>query len=132
MSNVKVKLFKNYNRTYRRNIQAAKKYRILINQGGTSCFSGDQLVVTKEGSKPIASIKRGDIVKCYNEVTEKDEWRGVLNTFEYENHKKTIKVTLKNGKTIVATADHKFYHDGEWVPLETLLKKKDGGLETDT
>lgn len=36
MSNVKVRLFKHYNRTYRRNLKASKKYRILINQGGTS------------------------------------------------------------------------------------------------
>jgi len=105
---------------------------IVINQGGTSCFAGSQKVITKEGSKPIKNIQQGDIVKCYNEQTKQNEWKPVLNIFKYDNHKRTIKVKLKNGETITATEDHKFYYKGEWHTLKHLLSLRDGTMETNT
>tara|TARA_S200002703_G_scaffold41490_1_gene36016 strand:- start:656 stop:1042 length:387 start_codon:yes stop_codon:yes gene_type:complete len=105
---------------------------IVINQGGTSCFAPETLIVTRQGLMPIAEVKVGDTVKCYNESTKQTEWKKVLNTFEYENHKPTIKVTLKNGQTITATEDHKFYHEGEWHSLKHLLSLRNGKMEDNT
>lgn len=102
---------------------------IIVNQGGTSCFAGTQCVVTTDGSKSIQSIEVGDIVKCYDEDKKSIEWRKVLNKFKYNNTKRTIKVTLKNGQTIVATEDHKFYYEGGWYSLKYILSLQNGILE---
>ena len=90
---------------------------IIVNQGGT------------DGSKSIQSIEVGDIVKCYDEDKKSIEWRKVLNKFKYNNTKRTIKVTLKNGQTIVATEDHKFYYEGGWYSLKYILSLQNGILE---
>lgn len=105
---------------------------IVINQGGTSCFAPDTMVITKTGLKPINSIKVGELVKCFNEQTKQTEWKQVLNCFQYQNHKPTIKVKLKNGHTITATEDHKFYYEGGWYSLKHLLSLRDGNMENNT
>lgn len=105
---------------------------IVVNQGGTSCFCGQQKVVTRLGSKPINKLKVGDTVKCFNEKTKKQEWKKVLNTFEYKNTKRTIKVKLKNGQTIIATEDHEFYYEGGWYSLKHLLSLLDGKMDNNT
>ena len=115
---------------YTANYNATKP--IVINQGGSSCFAGGQKVVTKEGSKPIEEIQIGDMVKCFNEQSKQTECKKVLNTFEYKNDKPTIKLTLKNGQEIIATEDHKFYHEGGWYSLRHLVSLLDGKMGTNT
>lgn len=95
--------------------------RLIINEGGTSCFSGKQLVVTTRGSIPISKIVCGDIVKTFNESSKKVEWKPVKNLFKYKNTKPTIKINLKNGKTITVTDDHKFYFKGGWISIKDIL-----------
>jgi len=106
--------------------------KVVINQGGTSCFNGNQLVVTKRGSIPIKDVVIGDIVLSYNEETKQKEWNLVKNLFQFKNNKKTIKVKLKNGSEIIATEDHKFYFEGGWISLKQLLSLKYGNMEKDT
>lgn len=106
--------------------------KVTVNQGGTSCFYSNQLVVTEKGSKPISEIKENDIVKCYNEETKQITFNKVINTFKYKNTKKTVKVKLKNGIEIIATEDHLFFYQGGWYSLKHLLSLKYGNMETDT
>lgn len=110
------------------NYQAKEK--LIINQGGTSCFYGDQLVLTKRGNIKIKDIILGDIVLSYNEKTNTKEWKVVKNLFLYFNSKKTVKIKLKNGSEIIATDDHKFFHEGGWYSLKHLLSLKYGNMET--
>ena len=98
----------------------------IVNEGGTSCFSGRQHVVTLRGNIPISEITPGDYVKSHNETTKKDEWKCVTNVFKYKNTKPTLKITLKNGQTIVATEDHKIYHEGGCNTLKHILYLKHG------
>ena len=114
------------------NINYISTEKILINQGGTSCFEGTQLVVTKRGSIPIKDIIIGDFVLSYNEETKLNEWNLVKNLFEFNNTKKTIKVKLKNGKEIIVTDDHKFFYKGSWNTLKHLLSLKYGNMENNT
>lgn len=97
---------------------------ILINQGGTSCFHPDTLIVTQNGSKPIKDISIGDVVLSFNEDLKVNEWKKVVNTFKYQNTKNTIRVKLKNGKEIICTDDHKFYYKGGWISIKHLLSLK--------
>ena len=106
--------------------------KLIINQGGTSCFYGDQLVITKRGDVRIKDIVLGDIVLSYNEKTKQKEWKLVKNLFSYFNSKKTVKIKLKNGSEIIATDDHKFFYEGGWYSLKHLLSLKYGNMETDT
>lgn len=112
------------------NYQATEK--LIINQGGTSCFYGDQLVVTKRGNIKIKDIILGDIVLSFNEKTNTKEWKEVKNLFSYFNSKKTVKIKLKDGSEIIATDDHKFFHEGGWYSLKHLLSLKYGNMENNT
>lgn len=105
------------------------KAKVVINQGGTSCFYPEQLVVTKRGNIKIKDIVLGDIVLSYNEETKQKEWKEVKNVFSYQNSKKTVKIKLKNGVEIIATDDHKFYYEGGWISLKQLLSFKYGSME---
>lgn len=97
---------------------------LILQQGGSSCFAPGTLVVTPTGNKPIEEIKVGDVVLSYNEKTRENEERVVIRVLNFENTKRTIRVRLKNGQTITATEDHKFYHKGGWHTLKHLLSLK--------
>lgn len=89
--------------------------RIIINQGGSRCFAGDQLVITDHGSKPISEIQPGDVVqtpKGFKKVTE---------THKMANSKPAFKIILKNGQVIKCTEDHLFYFKGDWMSIKDIL-----------
>jgi hypothetical protein len=94
---------------------------VIVNQGGTSCFHPDTLIVTSKGNKRIEDIKVGDIVLSFNETIKKKEWKKVVNTFKYKNTKPTLKIKLKNGAEIICTDDHKFYYKGAWISAKHLV-----------
>lgn len=98
--------------------------RFIVNQGGSRCFAPDTLVVSKNGKKKISEVKEGDEVLSFNEETKQKEWRQVKNLFRLKNDKPTIRIKLKNGSEIIATEDHRFWHQGGWVSLKTMLKLK--------
>ena len=114
-----VPLFSGYTDVYYFNRDSDKF--IVINQGGSSCLSPDTLVETKLGSKRISEIAIGDEVKTYDPTTEEIKYSLVTNTFKFDNTKPTVEVTLKSGKKIVCTDDHKFYINGVWVPIISIL-----------
>ena len=116
-----VPLFSGYTDVYYFNRDSDKF--IVINQGGSSCEKADTLIVTSKGTVPVINIKKGDLVKSYDESTKSIEFKKVTNVFEYVNNKPTVKVTLKNGETMTFTDDHKFYFQGEWTPLKDILCK---------
>ena len=98
------------------------KDRYLILYGSRGCFHYNQLVKLEEGtSKPIKDIKIGEKVISFNVTTKKDEIKRVINTFRYDISEEVIKVTLNNGKEIIATKDHKFFFGGSWLSLEKIV-----------
>jgi len=89
--------------------------RFIVNQGGSRCFYGNQLVVTRNGSKPISDITKAD------EVLTPNGYKKVLDTHKMANTKPSIKIKLKNGKIIQCTEDHEFYFKGDWVSIKHIL-----------
>ena len=79
------------------------KDRYLILYGSRGCFHNNQLVKLENTSKPIKDIKIGEKVISFNVTTKKDEIKRVINTFRYDISEEVIKVTLNNGKEIIAT-----------------------------
>lgn len=99
--------------------------------GGFPCLTGDTLVLTKDGYKQLASIKKGDYVLShdgtFNEVTNFFD-QGIKKTYILEGY---------GFENIHATGNHKFYvrkqscTDGrtafthpEWKSVEQLLTEK--------
>jgi len=97
------------------------KARIVIEQGGSRCFDGNTLVLTKRGEIPIKEIVIGDIVKSFNESNGLFEWKEVQDTFKMANTKPTVRIKLKNGQEIICTEDHKFFYEGGWVSIRNIL-----------
>lgn len=108
---------------FQRNWDAKTKF--IVNIGGSRCFSPNTLVITKNGNKKIKNINNNDEVLSFNEATNKKEYKKVKNVFKMENSKKTIKLTLKNGETIIATEDHKFWFKGGWHSLKNMILYKE-------
>jgi RHS repeat-associated protein len=87
--------------------EAADAARTLDNAPCANSFSGETLVMTPAGSKPIAELVEGDIVLAYNEATGEVGPYTVTATI---SHIDAIIVVLTiDGETLKTTADHPFY-----------------------
>ena len=70
-------------------------------------FSGDTLVMTAGGAKPIAELVEGDIVLAYNEATGKVGPYPIVDTISHVDP--TIVLLTIDGELIETTAEHPFY-----------------------
>lgn len=86
---------------------------------GFTCFSGDTLIMTRDGNKPIKDIKAGDFVltRC--------GFRKVVAALNKGVKEVTEKEFTICGKTIkfIATDNHKFYANGKWKKYEALTER---------
>ena len=109
-----------YSEHFKYFLSSKERYQILY--GGRGCFGGGQLIETKQGLKPISKIKVGDTVLSANLTENKQEFKEVVNVFEYENSDKCIKINYDN-REIICTLEHKFYHNGEFKPIKDILNE---------
>jgi intein/homing endonuclease len=89
-----------------------------IKKAAQECFSGDTIVYTLLGPKPISNIRVGDKVLTHSGVYKK-----VVRTFE-KNDTPCSLITNKNRIVKAVTGNHPFYHNGEWVEVKKLNNKK--------
>ena len=92
--------------------------------GGFPCFTGDTLVLTKQGYKQIKDIQVGDEV-----LTHKKRYKKVLNVFN-QGLKDIVHLTGDGFDTLKVTDNHKFYvrylddsgqlQEPEWLELKHL------------
>lgn len=101
---------------------------LIIVTGGRGCFQENQCVLTINGEKKISDIVIGDVVLSYNEEKKINEFKKVINTFEYENEE-IVTINLKNGSQIKVTKNHKFFHKDRWVSVKDLLYLYYGNME---
>lgn len=84
------------------------------------CLGGDTLVQKKDGFIVIKDVKPGDWIKAYNVKENRDHFVKVLNT--YEGKRILYKTTLKGGKTIESSLEHKFLTVvGKMAPLYEII-----------
>lgn len=79
-----------------------------INDGGGDCLEENTDILIENGIKKIKDIKIGDLVLSYNYISKKYEYKKVVNKWNkgiLEGN--TIK--LKNGHSIIATDEHRFF-----------------------
>jgi hypothetical protein len=85
----------------------------------TNSFTGDTLVSTTEGDKPIAEIEVGDIVLAYNEETGEIGEYPVTAVWSHDDDN-LLTLTIDD-EVIITTTDHPFYTtDGEWIAAGDL------------
>lgn len=100
--------------------------------GKGNSFSGDTLVATESGSKPIAEVRVGERVLAYDEASGTTGTYAVTATFSHADPT-TVQLTL-DGEVVVTTPEHPFWGEGTgWVPAEALeagmrVRRADGGF----
>ncbi|MCI6457166.1 MAG: PHP domain-containing protein [Clostridium sp.] len=104
---------------------AKEKYGGVLTNTGRGCFTGDALVHTLKGIKPLKKVEIGDYV-----VTEDGRFNKVLNTFSYDIREPMIKIKHLYGTDkyypTICTRDHKIliYRNGnrEWIEAQNIVK----------
>lgn len=96
---------------------------IVIGGGAAGCFTGDTLVQTLTGHKPIEDIEVGEYVLSFNTNTKQPEYKKVIDTFQYggRNDKKLlITFHFTTGKTLTCTENHEFYINDRWYSAQHI------------
>ncbi|MGF2736979.1 Ig-like domain-containing protein, partial [Marinobacter sp. DUT-1] len=85
-------------------------------------FSGETLIYSEFGSKPIKDIAIGDKVWAYNEETGEKVLQEVIHVIEGVGLKELVDIEVLHGEVITATSDHPFYSEnmGGWVDAGDL------------
>ena len=84
------------------------------------CFTGDTLVATKEGDKPIEEIAVGDYVWAEDTVTGEQVLKKVLKVYVKETDH-LIHIGTSTGEDIETTENHPFYTEERgWVAASEL------------
>ena len=98
----------------------------------TVCFPAGTKVHTQWGLADIEKLEVGVPVLTYNEETGEQEYKKVKKVM----HRMTLRMCaleLSNGTTIEVTPEHRFFSNGEWIPIEELnvndtLQLKDNSI----
>lgn len=72
------------------------------------CFSGDTLVQTSKGDKPIKDITTDDLVYSYNEKNKRIELKPVIASKCTSNNAQVVRVNFTNGQSVICTPNHRF------------------------
>ena len=98
----------------------------------TVCFPAGTKVHTQWGLADIEKLEVGVPVLTYNEETGEQEYKKVKKVMR----RMTLRMCaleLSNGTTIEVTPEHRFFSNGEWIPIEELnvndtLQLKDNSI----
>ena len=94
---------------------------IFCNEGGSRCFHKDTMVSTPNGAVKISDLSEFDEVYSYNTLEKKQEVKRVISSNLIKNDKKCYEIRLKNGKKIICSEDHEFFHQGKFIEIKNLL-----------
>ncbi len=83
--------------------------------GRMSCVTGDTLISTPKGLRQIKDLKQNDIIKTSYGC------KSIENVYK-TGRKQVFKITLKDGRLVKATADHRFLSGqaDDWKRLDEL------------
>ncbi len=102
-----------------KNAEEALNETVLENHWSWFCFTGDTLVKTVSGEKPIKDIGIGDKVLTFNHSQCIIEAKEVVRV---DSHLDSIyKLEFENGQTIECTGNHKFYTNRGYLSIDEIL-----------
>jgi len=84
-----------------------------------ACLSGKTQVLTKQGWKPIESLTGGECMS-YDQTSQSFGWESYINASMTREDAQLYEITLEDGTSIEATADHKFFTSDGVKPLSDL------------
>ena len=88
------------------------------------CIRKNTLISTIKGDIKIQNIKIGDFVKSFNKITNKIEYKPVLNTWKNLNksnsYEEFLEIELENGNIVHLTPNHKVYTDKGYKRADEL------------
>ena len=98
----------------------------------TVCFPAGTKVHTLWGLADIEKLEVGVPVLTYNEETGEQEYKKVKKVMRRMT-RRMCAMELSNGTTLEVTPEHRFFCDGEWIPIEELnvndtLQLKDNSI----
>ena len=98
----------------------------------TVCFPAGTKVHTQWGLADIEKLEIGVPVLTYNEETGRQEYKQVKKVMRRIT-RRMCAMELSNGTTLEVTPEHRFFSNGEWVPIEELnvndtLQLKDNSI----
>ncbi|ATV34402.1 hypothetical protein CUC00_12410 [Prevotella intermedia] len=98
----------------------------------TVCFPAGTKVHTQWGLADIEKLEIGVPVLTYNEETGRQEYKQVKKVMRRMT-RRMCAMELSNGTTLEVTPEHRFFSNGEWVPIEELdvndtLQLKDNSI----
>ncbi|ATV32092.1 polymorphic toxin-type HINT domain-containing protein [Prevotella intermedia] len=98
----------------------------------TVCFPAGTKVHTQWGLADIEKLEIGVPVLTYNEETGRQEYKQVKKVMRRMT-RRMCAIELSNGTTLEVTPEHRFFSNGEWVPIEELnvndtLQLKDNSI----
>lgn len=120
----------NYYRFPRIDYKMLKQYNEGI-IGSSACLTGDCLLETSQGQMRLDEMidkwKNGEeiFVLSYNEKENKATHKKVLWGDLTRRQAKVVKITLKDGKTLRLTPDHKVFTDKGWIEAGNLKEYKE-------
>lgn len=83
--------------------------------GLDSCFAPETLVLTERGEVPIEDVQVGE------KVLTRLGWKAVLNSWQSGKDIPVMQVTLSNGRSFRATANHPIWVEGQgWTRVDEL------------
>ena len=98
----------------------------------TVCFPAGTKVHTQWGLADIEKLEVGVPVLTYNEETGEKEYKKVKKVMRRMT-RRMCALELSNGTTLEVTPEHRFFSNGEWIPIEELnvndtLQLKDNSI----
>ncbi|WZO97792.1 polymorphic toxin-type HINT domain-containing protein [Isosphaeraceae bacterium EP7] len=99
-------------------------FQQLMNPRAHSCFAAGTMVRTREGSRPIESLRSGDVVLAQDPRTGSLGYQPVLRV-HHNPPASTLKVRLDGNKTVVATPIHRFWQVGKGWKMARELEPGD-------
>ena len=98
----------------------------------TVCFPAGTKVHTQWGLADIEKLEIGVPVLTYNEETGRQEYKQVKKVMRRMT-RRMCAMELSNDTTLEVTPEHRFFSNGEWVPIEELnvndtLQLKDNSI----
>jgi hypothetical protein len=89
------------------------------------CFSGDSLVLTVDGYKPIKDVAVGDVIINYSETAKEFKTDTVVKqhiNLTNSESEKMYKLEFDNGTIIEVTGNHKFLTNLGWCRADELTE----------
>lgn len=96
------------------------------------CFPAGTKVHTQWGLADIEKLEVGVPILTYNEETGEQEYKKVKKVMRRMT-RRMCALELSNGTTLEVTPEHRFFSNGEWIPIEELnvndtLQLKDNSI----